>query len=225
MKVPKDDIEIDTISLPIIETSEDEVARNESEEIGSEEFSLTENSPEYGNSGDIILEDQLPLVLPDVPQGSESEAPEVTFENYIDEEIRQRLIKLRFFSKAWAQKSSLGLNAESEAFNNIEKEGETAVAEVDASKDDEIVPIITNRRQFNDWYFLRLEGIISRWRSMPLILPIHPCTKSAALATASDPPLPVINNESLTEDKLCMTCPSNEARVLNNTMTNSLTNL
>ena len=102
-------------------------------------------------------EDHLVLVLPDVPEDSDSEAVERLdiFGDNIDEKLKQRLTKLQFFSRAWTQDSSFALQANRDPFNI----SEAFTEDVESGKSTEIPPIVSteeDRIQFNDWYYTKV---------------------------------------------------------------------
>ena len=106
------------------------------------------------------LTDQLMLVLPDVPQDSDSFTADLAkvCGDDIDQQIQQRLTKLQFFSQTWAKdsskySSSLPHTALSEVLD----------VEVDTkASDDDIAPVMSteeDRAEFNKWYYAKVDGL------------------------------------------------------------------
>ena len=105
----------------------------------------------------IIVEDQLVLTLPDVPLDCDSDHTETfnSFEDDVDENIRQRLTKLQFFSKVWAHGSPLISSVEHLSLK-LGIESVNDGSEFDAT---DIVPVVgteEERQHFNDWYYARI---------------------------------------------------------------------
>ena len=107
--------------------------------------------------------DQTILLLPDVPQDLDHHSSDLS-ENTnvdIDEQIRQRLIKLQLFSKVWAKSSensisSLSPNLEIESSEKTEAPSEAS----DHFSDVEIVPLESteqDRIAFNNWYYAKVD--------------------------------------------------------------------
>ena len=88
----------------------------------------------------------------------------------VDEQIRQRLTKLKFFSNAW-EKSSAG--AKPSLSKEIQIKALNIDTEATESSVDEAVPVESteeDRRAFNDWYYEKLITIITS-----MVSPGHQC--------------------------------------------------
>ena len=109
-----------------------------------------------------VLTDQVVLILPEVPHEPGNDADhvsEVSGEE-IDEQIRQRLIKLLFFSKAWAQNSSNSSSSPNPAV--IEEITEVVIGDSKSSPEIEIIPMESteqDRQSFNNWYYAKVDKL------------------------------------------------------------------
>ena len=93
----------------------------------------------------------LVMMLPDVPHDFDSDPDKDMniFKEDIDEKIKQRLIKLKFFSQTWTQDSSLVLGVENKASNT--SEASTSISEPFHCT--ETLPVVSTeeeRQEFND---------------------------------------------------------------------------
>ena len=102
------------------------------------------------------LADKLVMTLPNVPGDSVSNPPEV--ENIlvhdIDEQIQQRLTRLKFFTQAWSQNSP--------SFNSTTlSKDEADAARTIVETVSEIVPVESteeDREEFNAWYYSQIDN-------------------------------------------------------------------
>ena len=108
-------------------------------------------------ASDAVDQDNLVMTLPDIPCDSDSHPSEEKdiLAPDIDEQIQQRLTRLKFFTQAWSSKDSSCLNS------SIIPEAETEALKADEDEAVEVVPVESteeDRQQFNSWYYAQVDN-------------------------------------------------------------------
>ena len=112
------------------------------------------------------LPDEIELILPDIPDDSDNSPADFAHKlgEDIDEQLRERLTRLQFFSQTWSQRSG---HSSSPFFTEVEtgdlNDADT-VAKVTQSLTavDDSAPVVASaqeRLDFNNWYYAKVDRI------------------------------------------------------------------